>query len=109
MDCPLGWQNTQVPRDDKGFTQASTYCGYSFSNGSRTSVDVSGQSMGSVVATLRSSPYLYGSTSYTKWGTSAADGTDRLVLGTAVFPTGSKLQYYTNTTLSCLLYTSRCV
>ncbi|MBK7990386.1 MAG: hypothetical protein IPK05_10440 [Comamonadaceae bacterium] len=101
-DCPLGWQNTQVPRDDKGFTKASTYCGYSFSNGSRTSVDVSGQAMSSVVATLRASPYLYGSTPYTKWGTSAADGTDKLVLGTTVFPTGSKLQYYSNTTLSAL-------
>ena len=101
-NCPLGWQNTQTPRDDKGFTKASTYCGYSFSNGSRTSVDVSGQAMSSVVATLRASPYLYGTTSYTKWGTSAADGTDKLVLGTAVFPTGSKLQYYTNTTLSAL-------
>ena len=102
VDCQLGWQNTQVPRDDKGFTKAGTYCGYSFNQGSRTSVDVSGQSIASVVSTLRSSPYLYGSTSYTKWGTSAADGTDKLVLGSATFPTGSKLQYYTNTTVSAL-------
>ena len=102
VDCPLGWQNTQVPRDDKGFTKASTYCGYSFGNGTRTSVDVSGQSLGSVVATLRASPFLYGSTPYTKWGVSAADGTDKLVLGSATFPTGSKLQYYSNTTVSAL-------
>ena len=100
--CPLGWQNTEVPGDDKGFTKQSTYCGYSFSNGTRTSVDVSGQSLSSVVATLRASPYLYGSTPYTKWGTSAADGTDKLVLGSATFPTGSKLQYYAQATVSAL-------
>lgn len=101
-NCPLGWQNTQTPRDDKGFTKQSTYCGYSFSNNTRTSIDVSGQSMGSVISTLRSSPYLYGSTPYTKWGTSSADGTDKLVLGTATFPTGSKLFYSVNTTVSAL-------
>jgi len=101
-NCPLGWQNTQTPRDDKGFIKQSTYCGYSFSNSTRTSVDVSGQSIGSVVSTLRSSPFMYGGTSYTKWGTSSTDGTDKLVLGTATFPTGSKLFYQVSSTLSAL-------
>ncbi len=99
--CPLGWQNTQLPRDAQGRTQG-TYCGYLSNTSTRSEVDVSGQTLSSVVATLRSSPYLYGSTPYTKWGTSAADGTDKLVLGSATFPSGSKLLYYTNVTLSAL-------
>ncbi|MBE2263231.1 MAG: hypothetical protein IAE92_10850 [Burkholderiaceae bacterium] len=101
-NCPLGWQNTQTPRDDRGFTEQGIYCGYSFIRSSRSSVDISGQSMNSVVATLRAYPYAYGTTSYTKWGTSSTDGTDKLVLGAATFPAGSKLQYYANATISAL-------
>ena len=101
VDCPLGWQNTQLPRDAQGYTQG-TYCGYLSNTSTRSELDVSGQAMSSVLATLRASPYLYGSTPYTKWGTSAADGTDKLVLGSTAFPSGSKLLYYTNVTLTAL-------
>jgi len=100
VGCPLGTQNTQTPRDAQGANE-SWYCnGYSNSRGVRTDVDITGQSIASVVATIRNFPSSYGGTSYTQWGTSSADGADNLVLGNATFPAGSKMRYQSSTTLN---------
>lgn len=99
VDCPLGTQNKQTVRDAKGANE-SWYCdGYSRSKGVRTDVDIGGQTMSSVIATLRGAPFNYGASSYALWGTSAADGSDKLTLGSTVFPAGAKLRYQQSTTL----------
>jgi hypothetical protein len=62
-------------------------------------VDISGKTLSSVVSTIRAYPEAYGSTTYSQWGVSSKDGSDKLQLGNAIFPTGSTLFYQTNTTL----------
>ena len=62
-------------------------------------MDISGKTLSSVVSTIRAYPEAYGSTTYSQWGVSSKDGTDKLQLGNAIFPTGSTLFYQTNTTL----------
>lgn len=91
--CPLGFQNTQTERNAQN-QSTFNYCD-SYSKGStdRTDVDITGRTLASVVSEIRSYPYSYGSTPFSQWGSSSADASDHLQLGTAVFPTGSKLHY----------------
>ncbi len=99
VDCPLGTVNTQTARDASGSTETWGCDGYNHTRNTRTAMDIAGQTMSSVVATLRNAPFGYGATSYTAWGTSATDNTDKLALGDAVFPAGAKLYSYTGVTL----------
>lgn len=99
VSCPLGTQNPQTPRDTQGKSE-SGYCdNYSRTSSQRTEEDISGKTLSSVVSTIRSYPQTYGSNSYSQWGLSSLDSSDKLQLGNAVFPTGSTLHYQTNTTL----------
>lgn len=99
VSCPLGTQNTQTQRDAQGKSE-NWYCdNYNHGSSERTEEDISGKTLSSVVGTIRSYPQTYGSTSYTQYGRSSTDGSDKLQLGTAVFPTGSKLYYQTITQL----------
>ena len=99
VSCPLGTQNTQTQRDAQGRSE-SWYCdNYNHSSSERTEEDISGKTLSSVISTIRSYPQTYGSTSYTQYGRSSTDGSDKLQLGTAVFPTGSRLYYQTSTQL----------
>ncbi len=100
VSCPLGTLNTQTLRDAQGRNE-NWYCdNYSHNNGERTEVDITGQTLSSVVSTIRQYPHAYGSNSFSQWGLSSADGSDKLQLGNAIFPTGSKLSYQSNNTLS---------
>ena len=99
VNCPLGTQNTQTQRDAQGKNE-SWYCdNYNRNSNERTEVDISGKTLSSVVSSIRAYPYFNGSSSYSQWGMSSTDGSDKLQLGNAVFPTGSTLSYQTNTTL----------
>lgn len=99
VGCPFGTQYTQTQRDAQGNNE-SAYCdNYSRQRNERTQVDISGNTLASVVSTIRAFPQTYGSSSYSQWGSSSTDGSDRLQLGNAVFPSGSVLFYDTSTTL----------
>lgn len=99
VGCTTSTQSTQTVPNAQGRNE-TWYCdNYQRNKHQRTFVDVSGQTLASVVTTIRAQPYPYGSLSYSNWGTSEADGLDQLVLGTATFPAGSQLSYRTSTTL----------
>lgn len=100
VSCPLGTQNPQTLRDAQGRSE-NWYCdNYSHSNSERTEVDITGQTISSVVSTIRQYPHSYGSNSFSQWGLSSADRSDKLQLGNAIFPTGSKLSYQSSNTLA---------
>ncbi len=97
VNCPLGTLNPQTSNDAQGRNE-NGYCnGYSTGTNVNTEVNISGQTLSSVVDTLRNFPSTWGTLSYRQWGTSSADGSDMLVLGSATFPAGSKLYYRTGT------------
>ena len=99
VSCPLGTQSTQTQRDAQGKNESWSCDNYSHSSSERTEENISGKTLSSVVSTIRAYPQSYGSTSFSLYGTSSTDGSDKLQLGTAVFPTGSKLYYQTTTQL----------
>ncbi|MEI7515199.1 MAG: hypothetical protein WCK81_07405 [Betaproteobacteria bacterium] len=92
--CPINWKNTQTLRDAKGFSSYNYCDNRETGSGTRTTVDVSGKAMADVYKSIRSQGYT---------NISIGDGTDTSaagILGTSVFPTGSKLHYQTSTSLS---------
>ncbi len=105
VDCPLGTQSTQTVNDAQGRNE-SWYCNdYSHHTNGYTVVEIAGQTMASVVATIQGYPYSYGTNAYSKWGTSSTDSSNKLALGAAIFPSGSKLSYRTaNTTSTAVAY-----
>lgn len=104
VGCPLGTRNTQTPRDASGRSNY-TYCdGYERGTSVRSSVDIAGQSMATVLTQrIRTMPGGSSGVNYADWGP-----TDLGLLGGATFPTGSRLHYQTNTVLeTALAYASR--
>ena len=93
--CPINWKNTQTLRDSKGFSSYNYCDNRETGSGTRATVDVSGKTMVDVYKSVRSQGYT---------NIAIGDGTDASaasILGTTtVFPTGSKLHYQTNTSLS---------
>lgn len=93
--CPINWKNTQTLRDAKGFSSYNYCDNRETGSGTRATVDVSGKTMVDVYKSVRSQGYT---------NIAIGDGTDASaasILGTTtVFPTGSKLHYQTNTSLS---------
>lgn len=92
--CPINWKNTQTARDAKGFSKYNICDNRETGSNTRTSVDVSGKAMVEVYKSIRSQGYT---------NIAIGDGTDASaasILGTTVFPTGSKLHYQTSTSLS---------
>lgn len=98
VNCPLGFQNTQTERDAQG-RSTFNYCdAYQRGTSDRTEVDIAGRTLSDVVGEIRRYPYSYGNTPFSQWGNSTSDGADRMQLGNAVFPTGSKLLYQAQST-----------
>ena len=92
--CPVGTLNTTTPFDAAG-RSSYAYCG-AFEQGTRlrTTVDVGGRSLRSVVETIRSFPGGTAGVNYVDWGP-----TDLGLLGNTTLPVGSALVYQTNTAL----------
>lgn len=104
VGCPLGTRSTQTPRDASG-RSTYTYCdGYERGTSVRSSVDIAGQSMATVLTErIRTLPGGNGGVNYADWGPA-----DLGLLGSATFPTGSRLFYQTNLPIeSALAYASR--
>jgi len=90
--CSLGFRSESSPRDPQGRNNYN-YCDhYEDGSSQRSGVDVSGQSIKDVIAnTVRTFPGSDSGVAYAAWGPSNLD-----LLGSATFPAGSTLWYYTN-------------
>jgi hypothetical protein len=87
-NCPINYENTNGARDAQG-NSAYNYCdSVETGTSSRAVFDVSGKTMSSVYAQVRTAGYT---------NLSIADPT---VLGSATFPTGSSLLYQAGTSLT---------
>lgn len=88
--CPLGFRNSQTPRDANGIASYNYCDNREVGTSQRSTVDIGGKTLLSVIGTIRAFP---GSSSsgvaYANFGP-----TDLNLLGTATFPTGSSLFYY---------------
>lgn len=85
--CPINTENTSTVRDSSG-NSSYTYCGRETGKSSRVAFDVAGKTMAAVYAQVVAAGY-----------TNLNIG-DPSLLGTATFPTNSKLFYQTNTPLT---------
>ena len=97
VDCPFGHENLQTVRDAAG-RNTNNYCdNYQLSNGQRVDVDISGNAMSDVIATIRSFPS--SANAYPAWGTAPVGftGSSAFGAGTGTFPANSKLRYQTTT------------
>lgn len=99
VSCPYGTVNTQTQRDDQGRAESWNCDKYQHNSTKQTELDIAGQTLDSVVSTIRQYPHKFGSISFSQWGKSSADGADKLQLGNAIFPPGSKLKYLTGSAL----------
>ncbi len=91
--CPFGHRSTQTPRDAQG-RGTYDYCdGYEKGVSIRTGVDISGQTLSSVISTkIRTFAGEDSGVAYSSWGPA-----DLGVLGNATFPAGSQLVYQQTT------------
>jgi hypothetical protein len=88
VNCPINFENTSSVRDAQG-NSVYNYCGgRETGKSSRATFDVSGKTMAEVYTQARTAGYT---------NLTIADPT---VLGSATFPTGSKLFYQTSTALT---------
>ena len=91
VDCPIGFRNTGTVRDAAG-NSTYNYCdGVERGTSRQASVDIAGRTLTSVVNDIRAFP---GENS--GWNYSVFGPTNLSLLGSATFPTGSKLLYVTN-------------
>lgn len=89
--CELGQRDSSTVRDAAGRASYSYCGGYEKGMNLRSTVDVSGQAIATVVKQkIRTFPGSYGGINYADWGPA-----DLAALGNATFPSGSKLQYQT--------------
>jgi hypothetical protein len=97
--CPLGQRSSQKPLSATRWTY--NYCdGMETGSMARSLVDISGQTLSSVVTKLRAFPGGVDGVPYALWGPA-----NLALLGTDRFPQGSKLQYYSSiTTATALAY-----
>ena len=93
VDCKLGTRGTSSVRDDQGRHVYSFCNGYEEGSGVRRVVDVSGQSIATVVSDyIRTFPGDNGGVTFASWGPS-----NLALYGSATFPAGSALHYQFNT------------
>ncbi len=99
VTCPYGFRNAQSPRDEQG-RSAYNYCdNREIGTSVRSSVNISGQTLASVIADkIRTFPGRDSGVSYASWGPA-----DMGLLGSAVFPSGSMLQYQSTLPLQTAL------
>jgi hypothetical protein len=89
VGCPLGFRSTHTPRTSGRWNYS--YCdGFEQGSTTRSMVDIGGQTLAGIVTRMRSFPGGIDGVSYAQWGPANLG-----LLGTARFPSGSKLQYYT--------------
>lgn len=93
--CPLGFRNSQMPRDSNGRTTYNYCDSYETGISKRSGSDISGKAMTDVIATIRSTPGSDSNVAFAKFGP-----TDLTKLGGGTFPAGSTLWYYTNQPLT---------
>ncbi len=102
--CDLGTRGTSTPRDAAG-RSSYNYCdGYEKGTTVRSSLDIAGQTLLSVLTTrIRTMPGGASGVNFADWGPA-----DLSRLGTATFPEGSRLFYQTGLpTESALAYATR--
>lgn len=90
--CPVDYENTATLRDAQGRSE-SFYCGTHHATNLRTVRDIAGLRMADIVAEIRAYPMTSTQGAYAQWGPRPE------LLGTAVFPAGSKLYYQVGTPL----------
>ena len=91
VGCPFGFRSAQPPRDARGHTNYNYCKSYETGVSTRAGVDISGKALTDVIATIRALPGSDSGVAFAKFGP-----TDLTKLGTAAFPSGSALWYYTN-------------
>lgn len=91
--CPADFENTATVRDAQGRGE-SFYCGTHHAASQRTTRDIAGLRMADIVAEIRAYPMASTQGIYAQWGPRPE------LLGTAVFPEGSKLHYQVGTPLA---------
>jgi hypothetical protein len=95
VGCAFGFRNSQYPRDAQGRTTYNYCDGFEKGISTRSSIDISGLTLASVVADkIRTFPGNDNNLPYSLWGPA-----NPAALGTATFPAGSKLYYNTNQSL----------
>ena len=94
-NCPLGTRSSSTPRDANG-RNSYNYCdGFEKGTSVRSVVDISGQTLASVLTTkIRTVAGGSSGVNFADWGP-----TDLTILGNAGFPPGSRLHYTTSTPL----------
>ena len=91
VSCPSGFRSSQYPRDAQGRTTYNYCDGWESGTSVRSGVDISGQTLASVVTDkIRAFPGGDSGVAYASWGP-----TDLSLLGSATFPAGSMLYYQT--------------
>lgn len=90
--CSLGDRNTSTLRDSQGRSSYTTCDGLDKGTSVRSAQDISGQTLASVLTTIRALPNGNGGVNYADWP-------NPKLMGNATFPTGSRLFYQTNTAL----------
>ena len=93
--CPLGFRSSKTPRDANGIAQYNYCDADEIGSSQRFSVDVGGKLLNDVVNTIRAFPGSDGGVSNSTFGP-----VDMSLLGTATFPTGSRLLYQSNQSTS---------
>jgi trimeric autotransporter adhesin len=91
-DCPVGFENKDTPRDAKGHNISNSCGGRNVSSGVRGALDISGKTMASVAAMIRTYPY----NDFPTWGSAALAST----LGARAFPDGSTLLVQSTTDIA---------
>ena len=98
-NCPTDFEHTQTLRDAAGVS-TSYYCKTQVSVAKRGMRDVTGAAISDIVREIRAYPLVDPAGKslggYANWGPDPDSG----ILGTATFPTGSKLLYQTNTDIA---------
>ncbi|BDT69154.1 hypothetical protein os1_33430 [Comamonadaceae bacterium OS-1] len=95
VNCPVGTQNTSTVRDSQGRGSYNFCDNYSKGTTQRVTTDISGKTLASIFALIQSTR-----TNGSNWGKAPTwfTGTVTADVGSAVFPTGSKLQSQSDTT-----------
>jgi hypothetical protein len=98
VDCPIDFRNTNTVRDATG-NNTYNYCdGFERGTSRQASVDIAGRTLTSVVNDIRAFPGESSGRNYSEFGPANLS-----LLGSATFPTGSKLLYVTNNPTSTAL------
>jgi hypothetical protein len=99
VSCPSGFRSSQYPRDAQGRTTYNYCDGWETGTSVRSGVDISGQTLASVVTDkIRAFPGSDSGGAYASWGPA-----DLSLLGSATFPAGSMLYYQTSRSLTTAL------